>query len=71
MSLPTRRPLKRAFACVVSKAAVSSSVTRNIGTPAACFAGYIMDRRVGNTQKMGALFGILAAIGVEIPQPGK
>lgn len=23
-----------------------------------------MDRRVGNTQKMGALFGILAAIGV-------
>lgn len=29
-----------------------------------------MDRRVGNTQKMGALFGILAAIGVEVPQPG-
>jgi hypothetical protein len=32
--------------------------------------GYIMDRRVGNTQKMGALFGILAAIGVWVPQPG-
>ena len=29
-----------------------------------------MDRRVGNTQKMGALFGILAAIGVWVPQPG-
>lgn len=32
--------------------------------------GYIMDRRVGNTQKMGALFGILAAIGAPVPQPG-
>lgn len=32
--------------------------------------GYIMDRRVGNTKKMGALFGILAAIGVWVPQPG-
>lgn len=29
-----------------------------------------MDRRVGNTKKMGALFGILAAIGVWVPQPG-
>lgn len=29
-----------------------------------------MDRRVGNTQKMGALFGILAAIGAPVPQPG-
>lgn len=35
-----------------------------------CDAGYIMDRRVGNTKKMGALFGILAAIGVWVPQPG-
>lgn len=33
------------------------------------FAGYIMDRRVGNTKKMGALFGILAAIGGPIPEP--
>ena len=32
-------------------------------------AGYIMDRRVGNTKKMGALFGILAAIGGPIPEP--
>ncbi|KAL0054639.1 hypothetical protein WJX82_000353 [Trebouxia sp. C0006] len=31
--------------------------------------GYIMDRRVGNTKKMGALFGILAAIGGPIPEP--
>ena len=37
---------------------------------AGCAAGYIMDRRVGNTQKMGALFGILAAIGAPVPQPG-
>ncbi len=34
-----------------------------------CCAGYIMDRRVGNTKKMGALFGILAAIGGPIPEP--
>lgn len=33
------------------------------------YAGYIMDRRVGNTKKMGALFGILAAIGGPIPEP--
>ncbi|KAK9832690.1 hypothetical protein WJX81_000318 [Elliptochloris bilobata] len=32
--------------------------------------GYIMDRRVGNTQKLGALFGILAAIGHPLPSPG-
>jgi hypothetical protein len=32
--------------------------------------GYVMDRRVGNTQGMGALFGILAAIGVNFPKPG-
>eukprot|EP00891_Asterochloris_glomerata_P004478 jgi/Astpho2/4478/Aster-x1249 len=31
--------------------------------------GYIMDRRVGNTKKMGAMFGILAAIGGPIPEP--
>lgn len=29
-----------------------------------------MDRRVGNTQKMGAIFGVLAAIGVPVPAPG-
>ena len=28
-----------------------------------------MDRRVGNSKKMGALFGILAAIGGPIPEP--
>lgn len=32
--------------------------------------GYVMDRRVGNTEGMGALFGILAAIGVKFPKPG-
>lgn len=32
--------------------------------------GVVMDRRVGNTQGLGALFGILAAIGVKIPRPG-
>jgi hypothetical protein len=32
--------------------------------------GYVMDRRVGNTDGMGALFGILAAIGVKFPKPG-
>lgn len=32
--------------------------------------GYVMDRRCGNTQGMGALFGILAAIGVNFPKPG-
>ena len=37
----------------------------------ACFTGgYVMDRRVGNTEGMGALFGILAAIGVNFPKPG-
>lgn len=32
--------------------------------------GYQMDRRVGNTQNMGAIFGVLAAIGVPVPKPG-
>lgn len=32
--------------------------------------GYIMDRRVGNTQGLGALFGIIAAIGGPVLKPG-
>ncbi|KAK9823831.1 hypothetical protein WJX72_005808 [[Myrmecia] bisecta] len=32
--------------------------------------GYIMDRRVGNTKGLGAVFGILAAIGAPVPSPG-
>ncbi|CAK0787604.1 hypothetical protein CVIRNUC_010826 [Coccomyxa viridis] len=32
--------------------------------------GYIMDRRVGNTGKLGGLFGVLYAIGAPVPQPG-
>ncbi|KAK9904899.1 hypothetical protein WJX75_005112 [Coccomyxa subellipsoidea] len=32
--------------------------------------GYIMDRRVGNTNKLGAMFGILSAIGAPVPSPG-
>ena len=32
--------------------------------------GYVMDRRVGNTNGLGALFGILSAIGVPVPKPG-
>eukprot|EP00887_Chlorella_sp_A99_P004709 scaffold4.g4709.t1 len=32
--------------------------------------GYVMDRRVGNTNGLGAAFGILAAIGVAVPRPG-
>ena len=32
--------------------------------------GYIMDRRVGNTQNLGAMLGILKAIGARIPVPG-
>ena len=28
-----------------------------------------MDNRVGNTNKLGALFGILQAIGVFVPHP--
>ena len=34
-----------------------------------CGAGYVMDNRVGNTNKLGALFGILQAIGVFVPHP--
>ena len=29
-----------------------------------------MDRRVGNTKNLGALFGILAALGLPVPVPG-
>ena len=29
-----------------------------------------MDRRVGNTKNLGAMFGVLAAIGVNVPEPG-
>ncbi|GAX84257.1 hypothetical protein CEUSTIGMA_g11680.t1 [Chlamydomonas eustigma] len=32
--------------------------------------GYIMDRRVGNTKGLGAVFGIIAAIGGPVLQPG-
>eukprot|EP00798_Chlamydomonas_sp_ICE-L_P015123 gene15125-21180_t len=32
--------------------------------------GYVMDRRVGNTQGLGAMFGILAAIGGPVLKPG-
>ncbi|MEW5300104.1 MAG: hypothetical protein WDW36_003059 [Sanguina aurantia] len=32
--------------------------------------GYVMDRRVGNTQGLGALFGILAALGGPVLTPG-
>ncbi|KAI7839161.1 hypothetical protein COHA_007051 [Chlorella ohadii] len=31
--------------------------------------GYVMDNRVGNTDGLGAAFGILAACGVKIPKP--
>ena len=34
------------------------------------FAGYQMDRRVGNTKNLGAIFGVLAALGVPVPVPG-
>ena len=30
----------------------------------------LMCRRVGNTKKLGAMFGILAAIGAPVPKPG-
>lgn len=30
----------------------------------------MMSRRVGNTNKLGAMFGILSAIGAPVPQPG-
>eukprot|EP00200_Dunaliella_tertiolecta_P004250 CAMPEP_0202347024 /NCGR_PEP_ID=MMETSP1126-20121109/5563_1 /ASSEMBLY_ACC=CAM_ASM_000457 /TAXON_ID=3047 /ORGANISM="Dunaliella tertiolecta, Strain CCMP1320" /LENGTH=218 /DNA_ID=CAMNT_0048938515 /DNA_START=152 /DNA_END=808 /DNA_ORIENTATION=+ len=32
--------------------------------------GYVMDRRVGNTKGLGAMFGILAAIGGPVLKPG-
>ncbi|MEW5320308.1 MAG: hypothetical protein WDW38_011390 [Sanguina aurantia] len=32
--------------------------------------GYVMDRRVGNTKGLGAMFGILAAIGGPVLAPG-
>ncbi|KAF5839939.1 hypothetical protein DUNSADRAFT_18220 [Dunaliella salina] len=32
--------------------------------------GYVMDRRVGNTQGLGGMFGILAAIGGPVLKPG-
>ena len=33
-------------------------------------AGYQMDRRCGNTNNLGAIFGVLSAIGVPVPKPG-
>ncbi|KAL4425831.1 hypothetical protein ABPG75_009847 [Micractinium tetrahymenae] len=32
--------------------------------------GYVVDNRVGNTKGLGAAFGILSAIGINIPTPG-
>ncbi|KAL4853143.1 hypothetical protein ACK3TF_005837 [Chlorella vulgaris] len=31
--------------------------------------GYVMDNRVGNTDGLGAAFGILSAVGVKVPKP--
>lgn len=31
---------------------------------------YVVDNRVGNTRGLGAAFGILSAIGVNVPTPG-
>jgi len=31
--------------------------------------GYVMDNRLGNTNKLGALFGLLSAIGAFVPHP--
>lgn len=33
------------------------------------FLQYVMDNRVGNTDGLGAAFGILSACGVKIPKP--
>ena len=32
--------------------------------------GYVADRRVGNTGGLGAVFGILHALGMPVPKPG-
>ncbi len=42
-----------------------SEVLARAGAESTC-----MCRRVGNTGKMGALFGILYAIGAPVPKPG-
>jgi len=56
--------------CLVTVLGVRGKLLLRLVLIMLCDAGYIMDRRVGNTKKMGALFGILAAIGVWVPQPG-
>lgn len=46
------------------------SITFNEQGKATSFTGgYVMDNRLGNTNKLGALFGLLAGIGVFVPHP--
>ena len=48
-----------------------NSYTFNAAGEATSFTGgYVIDRRVGNTKGLGAVFGILAAIGAPVPRPG-
>eukprot|EP00884_Botryococcus_braunii_P020135 jgi/Botrbrau1/6805/Bobra.0153s0008.1 len=64
------RVFKATNKVVLSAPECLSYVFNEEGKVTSFTGGYIMDRRVGNTNNLGAMFGILSAIGVYIPPPG-
>jgi len=56
---------------VVRGAPECCSMTFNSDGKVTSFTGgYVMDRRVGNTGGLGALFGVMTALGIKVPMPG-
>ncbi|GAX79514.1 hypothetical protein CEUSTIGMA_g6955.t1 [Chlamydomonas eustigma] len=56
---------------VVYGAPVCLSLIFNAEGKCTCYTGgYVMDRRLGNTQGLGAMFGVIAAIGGPVLKPG-
>ncbi|GAQ80610.1 hypothetical protein KFL_000580040 [Klebsormidium nitens] len=62
-------PTPPTFTRVESPPEVSSITFNNEGKATRLTAGYVVDRRTGNTGGLGALFGILYAIGAAPPVP--
>lgn len=65
MQVSAAAPRVTPLACALPDASHSVPPRR---PPVSC--RYVMDNRVGNTNGLGAAFGILSAIGVKVPTPG-
>lgn len=59
--------LKATGATVQGAPEVNSYLFNEEGKCVAFTGGYVVDRRVGNTKGLGAVFGIMAALGAPVP----